>query len=81
MSDIERADILLSVNGSVKQQSNIKNLINTIPELIHHISEAWELQQGDLIYTGTPEGVGAVVVGDQLVCSITGLQDLKLAIV
>ena len=53
--------ITLEVNGTVRQQSTIGKLIWNLGEIIEHLSAAWELQPGDLIFTGTPEGVAAVV--------------------
>jgi fumarylpyruvate hydrolase len=50
-------------------------------EIIEHLSAAWELQPGDLIYTGTPEGVGAVVSGDTMVGAVAGLQSISFKVV
>ena len=61
--------IELTVNGVVKQSSHLGKLIWSVPEIIEHLSVAWDLAPGDLIYTGTPEGVGAVVVGDVMCAS------------
>lgn len=73
--------IELKVNDQVRQRSTIGKLIWSLPEIIEHVSAAWTLQPGDLIFTGTPEGVGAVVAGDLLECHIDGLPGLKLQIV
>ena len=62
--------IALTVNGVVRQSSVLGKLIWSVPEIIEHLSAAWDLAPGDLIYTGTPEGVGAVVVGDVLHASL-----------
>lgn len=78
--DIEQADIWLQVNGQDRQRSQIGQLIWNIAETIEHLSQAWELQPGDLIMTGTPEGVGAVQVGDLLEGGITGLTPLRVSI-
>lgn len=78
---VEKADIALRVNGTVRQASNVGKLIWTIAETIEHLSTAWELQPGDLIFTGTPEGVAAVVAGDVLEGSVDGLPLLKIEIV
>lgn len=78
--DIEQADIWLQVNGQDRQRSQIGQLIWNIAETIEHLSKAWELQPGDLIMTGTPEGVGAVQVGDLLEGGITGLTPLRVSI-
>jgi len=56
----------LSVNGAPRQKSNLDKLIWGIPELIADLSLFYHLQPGDLIFTGTPEGVGAVVAGDRI---------------
>ena len=81
VSEVEQADISIAVNGEIKQKSNLDKLINNIPELIENISVAWELQEGDLIFTGTPEGVGAVVTGDLMECKVAGLKDLDIKMV
>jgi len=77
---IEKANIELSVDGVVRQTSTIDKLIWNIGEVIEHLSSAWELQPGDLIYTGTPEGVGAVVSGNVMVAKVTGLPDLTIKV-
>lgn len=79
--DVEHAEIALQVNGQERQHSSVAQLIWNIAETIAHLSAAWELQPGDLIYTGTPEGVGAVVRGDTLVASVAGLESLSIRIV
>ena len=78
--DIASAEILLEVNGEQRQRSQIAKLIWNISEVIEHLSAAWELQSGDLIYTGTPEGVGAVVSGDSMSAGITGLQSITVTV-
>jgi fumarylpyruvate hydrolase len=81
VTDIASAEIALAVNGQPRQQSNISQLIWNIAETIEQLSAAWTLQPGDLIFTGTPEGVAAVVAGDLLEGHITGLQPLSVRIV
>lgn len=76
--DIEQAEIHLQVNGQDRQRSQVSKLIWNIGETIEHLSAAWELQPGDLIYTGTPEGVAAVVAGDTLVGGVAGLETLRI---
>jgi fumarylpyruvate hydrolase len=78
--DITKAEIHLQVNGQDRQRSTISQLIWNIAETIEHLSAAWELQPGDLIFTGTPEGVNAVVAGDTMVGSVTGLGELKVRV-
>ena len=75
---IEQASISLQVNGQDRQRSNVSQLIWNIAETIEHLSAAWELQPGDLIFTGTPEGVAAVVSGDTLVGAVAGLGEIKV---
>ena len=76
--DVENAEIFVQVNGQDRQRSNTSQLIWNIAETIAHLSAAWELQPGDLIYTGTPEGVGAVVSGDTMVGAVAGVGELKV---
>ena len=79
--DVVKAEIVLHVNGQERQRSHIHKLIWNIAESIEHLSAAWELQPGDLIFTGTPEGVAAVVSGDVMHGQITGLSELKVKVV
>ena len=76
--DVNNAEIYVQVNGKDRQRSNISRLIWNIGETIEHLSAAWALQPGDLIYTGTPEGVAAVVAGDVMVGAVAGLGQLKV---
>lgn len=78
--DVHQAEIALQVNGTDRQRSNVSKLIWNVAETIAHLSAAWELQPGDLIYTGTPEGVAAVVSGDLMVGSVAGLGELRVQI-
>lgn len=78
--DVEKAEIYLQVGGVDRQRSNVSKLIWNIAESIEHLSAAWELQPGDLIYSGTPEGVAAVVSGDTLVGGVTGLETLRIKV-
>ena len=78
--DIASAGIELAVNGTTRQSSSIAKLIWNVSETIAHLSTYFELAPGDLIFTGTPEGVGAVVSGDLLEGRIDGLGDLRVRI-
>lgn len=78
---IADAIITLSVNGAVRQNSSIAQLIWNVAETIEQLSIAWELQPGDLIFTGTPAGVGAVVAGDVMQGDVTGLSGIRVAVV
>ena len=73
--------IQLDVNGATRQKSSIGKLIWTLPEIIEHLSAAWTLAPGDLIFTGTPEGVAAVVAGDTLSARIDGVGSLQVQVV
>lgn len=72
--------IWLKVNGQVRQQADLKDLIWSVPEQIAFLSEYYTLRPGDIIMTGTPAGVGAVVPGDQLIGGIDGLGELAVTI-
>ena len=73
--------ITLEVNDAGRQSSTIGKLIWSIPEIIEHLSAAWDLAPGDLIYTGTPEGVAAVSAGDRLKAVIDGVGSLQVELV
>lgn len=75
-----RGKIELMVNGVVKQASDIGLLIHPVAALIAHLSRYYHLQPGDIIYTGTPEGVGAVSAGDRINGSIQGIGSITLDI-
>jgi fumarylpyruvate hydrolase len=77
---IERGAIGLQVNGQTKQQSDVDKLIWDIREIIEDLSRFYHLQAGDLIYTGTPEGVGPVVSGDRLEGRVEGVGSVSLTI-
>ena len=70
----------LKVNGETKQQGDIADMIWNTPESISYLSGLVTLVPGDLIYTGTPEGVGAVVSGDEIVVHVDGVCDLNIKI-
>jgi fumarylpyruvate hydrolase len=75
------AAIELKVNGAVKQSSTTAKLIWNIAETIEHLSAYWRLEPGDLIFTGTPEGVGAVVRGDLMQGSVAGVAAISVKMV
>lgn len=70
---VQKGRIALTLNGELRQDSDIADLIWSIPEVIAILSSSIRLQPGDLIYTGTPEGVGAMVPEDVCVVEIEGL--------
>jgi fumarylpyruvate hydrolase len=67
------AAIALTVNGETRQSANVADLIWAVDEVISILSSFYRLEPGDLIYTGTPAGVGPVVAGDEIVVTIAGL--------
>jgi fumarylpyruvate hydrolase len=73
--------IWLEVNGKIRQDSNLSEMIWSVPEIIAELSTLYELQPGDLIFTGTPAGVGPVHQGDRIVGGIDGLETLRTTIV
>jgi len=75
---IERGELVLEVNGQTRQRSDVDKLIWSIRELIADLSTYYHLQPGDLIYTGTPEGVGAVVPGDRIDGRVAGVGEIVL---
>ncbi len=78
--DIGRAAIWLQVNGADKQRSDIGKLIWSVAETVSYLSRYFRLEPGDLIYTGTPEGVGPVVRGDRMVGGVDGLGTLSVQV-
>jgi fumarylpyruvate hydrolase len=76
----DKGNIKLTVNGEVKQNADLTELIWPVPDVIAFLSKYYTLQPGDLIYTGTPAGVGPVLSGDSLEVSIDGLSPLHIKI-
>jgi fumarylpyruvate hydrolase len=72
--------IWLDVDGAAKQDSKLSELVWSVPELVSHLSHFYHLVPGDLIYTGTPAGVGAVVAGDRITGGVDGLPSVQLTI-
>lgn len=77
---IDKGAIALEVNGQTQQQSDVDKLIWNIREIIADLSLFYHLQPGDLIYTGTPEGVGAVQPGDRITGRVEGVAEVALTI-
>lgn len=78
---IDRGAIWLEVNGAEKQRSDVSQLIWSTPETIAYLSTLFALRPGDLIFTGTPEGVGAIVKGDSMRGGIDGLGEFSVRVV
>ncbi|KAH9931706.1 uncharacterized protein BXZ73DRAFT_47291 [Epithele typhae] len=71
VADAANLGLTLKVNGTVQQDGNTKDMLFPVPRLIQHISTIMTLEEGDLILTGTPSGVGPVVPGDKVACTLT----------
>ncbi len=78
--ELNSGDIHLTVNGQTEQRSDVTHLIWNIAETIANLSTLFELKQGDLIFTGTPEGVGAVVRGDEMRAEVAGLTGITVKV-
>ena len=81
LGHVERGHIWLSVNGETRQQSDVSEMIWGVPEIIAELSTLFELRAGDLIYTGTPAGVGPLKPQDRIECGVEGLETLRNTIV
>ena len=73
--------IWLKVNGEMRQQADLADMIWNVPDTIAFLSEYYLLKPGDLIFTGTPAGVGAVKRGDRMVGGVEGLGELVVTVV
>lgn len=73
--------IWLSVNGADRQQGDLSQMIWSVPEVIAHVSQFVALAPGDLIFTGTPAGVGPIIRGDRVRCGIEGVGELEIELV
>ncbi len=78
---IPQAPIAIHVNGTAKQGSDVKDMIWNVSDIIAHLSGLFELKAGDLIFTGTPAGVGPLVKGDKVAARVDGLPPLNFNIV
>ena len=78
LGDVQALDIQLTVNGEVRQSGNTGQMLFPVARLVALLSEIFTLEPGDLIYTGTPEGVGPVADGDVLEATGTGLAPLRV---
>ena len=72
--------IELSVNGAVRQQGNLDQMIWKVPEMISYLSGLFTLEPGDLIFSGTPAGVSAVARGDKLSGRVDGVGELNIVV-
>ena len=77
---LTKGELVMSVNGQVRQKSDLSKLIWSVTELIADLSKFYHLQPGDLIFTGTPEGVGPLRPGDQIEGRVDGVGTIALAV-
>jgi len=80
ITDVQQLDLSLTVNGETRQRGTTADMIFPVADLVAYCSTVFTLEPGDLLYTGTPEGVGPVQAGDILVASGTGLPSLELRV-
>jgi fumarylpyruvate hydrolase len=80
VGELNTGSISLTVNGQVRQSSDLSQMIWNVAESISYLSGLFELKAGDLIFTGTPEGVGAVIPGDHMVVAIERLGELSVKV-
>ncbi|MDG2034876.1 MAG: fumarylacetoacetate hydrolase family protein, partial [Rhodospirillales bacterium] len=73
ISNPNKLDLKISVNGDVRQESNTEQLVYNVEKLIEYCSERYTLYPGDIIMTGTPDGVGPVEPGDVMTCELEGI--------
>ena len=74
---IDRGRIWLKVNGGLRQESDVDQLVWKVPQVIARLSQLYELKAGDLIFTGTPAGIGPLKPGDSVEAGIEGLEVLR----
>lgn len=77
---LDKGELVMSVNGQVRQKSDLSKLIWSVTELIADLAKFYHLQPGDLIFTGTPEGVGPLRPGDQIEGRIDGVGTIALTV-
>jgi fumarylpyruvate hydrolase len=79
--ELSAGEITLAVNGEIRQRGDFSQMIWNVREVIAHVSQAWELKAGDLIFTGTPAGVGQVRRGDVMQVSAEGVGSFSVNVV
>jgi 2,4-didehydro-3-deoxy-L-rhamnonate hydrolase len=80
IADPDNLDLQLKVNDAVRQSSNTRALIFGTARLVSYASRHYSLEAGDVIFTGTPEGVGPVVTGDRMICAIEGIGEMTVMV-
>ena len=79
--NMDSGKITLTVNGDIKQDGDLNQIIWKIPRMISHLSNFYDIAAGDIVMTGTPAGVGPIVKGDKLVGKIDKLNPLEVIVV
>ena len=77
---MDRGRIWLQVNGQLRQEGDIAQMIWKLPEIIAELSSLFDLAPGDLIFTGTPAGVGPLQPGDRVIGGVEGLETLECTV-
>jgi len=77
----DQGRVALSVNGTLRQEGDLNQMIWKVPEMISYLSEYFELAAGDVIMSGTPSGVGAVVKGDTMDLTVEGIGEMTVTVV
>jgi fumarylpyruvate hydrolase len=78
---LDQGRVALTVNGEVRQEGDLNQMIWKVPEMISYLSEYFELAAGDVILSGTPAGVAAVQKGDVMVMSVEGLGEMEVRVI
>ncbi|MEP6906412.1 MAG: fumarylacetoacetate hydrolase family protein [Pseudoxanthomonas sp.] len=76
VADLETLTLTLQVNGQVRQQGHLHDLIWDVPDILHELSKLFALKAGDLVFMGTPAGVGPLAVGDTFIAALDGVAEL-----
>lgn len=77
----DELEIKLWVNGELKQNDNTSNMIYSVEKIVEYLSYYFTLEEGDLVFTGTPKGVGEVKAGDKLIAEISGVGRLETEVI
>jgi 2-keto-4-pentenoate hydratase/2-oxohepta-3-ene-1,7-dioic acid hydratase in catechol pathway len=80
VKDPQDLTLRLRVNGETRQEAHTRHMIFSVAELVHYCSQIFTLEPGDLLYTGTPSGVGPVEAGDELEATATGFAPLRVPV-
>jgi len=80
VGDPQELTLRLDVNGETRQESHTRHMIFSVADLVHYCSQIFTLMPGDLLYTGTPSGVGPIMGGDELEATATGCEPLRVSV-